>query len=498
MNANLKKVIWVMLGGIVVVTTISVFIQSRRSDEAREAIMETSMALWKQGFKTHFGDFEFKTDDPTAARANALTFLPESLIFGSNNANVDFLPEMSSNTIVIWKQDWLQGVDGLLDWSELHGVLDTNREALDAACRAALSGTIRFAPQVGGREEMWGDHLGGLRSLLRALSTRAMLELHEGNSDAAWTNLLAATRIVTAWEPEPTRSACFSHAGFAEMAFSETWQALQHEGWPDARLAVLQQEWESVNFFTNLPEIAAFQRVVAASACQQLALQPAFADFSISDFTKEVFQYPGEAWSEIQNSIDLMRYRGREQLADEKNFLLYYRDRELELRRAIQSPTWAEMRAQPGVTNVPLFQSPYQRAVDIANFDGGTEDDLPARMADAEARRRILITAIALERYRGKHGAYPATLAPLAPELLKAVPLDFMDGKPLRYRLTDDGHFVLYSVGLDCVDDGGQLAPLPGGGASAPPEDGEEYFMATNVDIVWPRPDSGPAQTIRR
>jgi hypothetical protein len=75
--------------------------------------------------------------------------------------------------------------------------------------------------------------------------------------------------------------------------------------------------------------------------------------------------------------------------------------------------------------------------------------------AEAEARRRILIAAIALERHRGRHGGYPKALQELVPELLQTPPVDFMDGKPLRYQLTDDGHFVLYSVGLDCVDDGG-------------------------------------------
>jgi len=41
-----------------------------------------------------------------------------------------------------------------------------------------------------------------------------------------------------------------------------------------------------------------------------------------------------------------------------KNLLIYFRDRELEL-VVIQAPTWAEMRALPGVTNVipssPVF-----------------------------------------------------------------------------------------------------------------------------------------------
>jgi hypothetical protein len=61
-----------------------------------------------------------------------------------------------------------------------------------------------------------------------------------------------------------------------------------------------------------------------------------------------------------------------------------------------------------------------------------------------------------------------------------------MDGKPLRYRLTADGHFVLYSVGLDCVDDGGndrwRWRKYPNG----PPS----YDTPGAFDLVWPRPAS--------
>jgi hypothetical protein len=106
--------------------------------------------------------------------------------------------------------------------------------------------------------------------------------------------------------------------------------------------------------------------------------------------------------------------------------------------------------------------------------------------AEAEARRRILIAAIALERYRGRHGGYPKALQELVPELLQTPPVDFMDGKPLRYQLTDDGHFVLYSVGLDCVDDGGNVRRRWRKDPNGPPS----YNTPAAFDLVWPRPAS--------
>jgi hypothetical protein len=78
----------------------------------------------------------------------------------------------------------------------------------------------------------------------------------------------------------------------------------------------------------------------------------------------------------------------------------------------------------------------------------------------AERRRlanvRCMIAAVAAERYRQEHGAWPESLDRLAPAQLTAVPLDPFDGRPLRYRRTEDGVMV-YSVGEDGKDDGGKL-----------------------------------------
>jgi hypothetical protein len=70
---------------------------------------------------------------------------------------------------------------------------------------------------------------------------------------------------------------------------------------------------------------------------------------------------------------------------------------------------------------------------------------------------RCLAVLLALERYRQERGTWPANLEELTPKLLKAVPLDPYDGKPLRFKKLADGA-VVYSVGPDCIDNGGTLA----------------------------------------
>jgi hypothetical protein len=65
--------------------------------------------------------------------------------------------------------------------------------------------------------------------------------------------------------------------------------------------------------------------------------------------------------------------------------------------------------------------------------------------------------AIALERYRLAHGRYPDSLDALVPRFMEKIPHDIINGQPLHYRLTEDGQFVLYSVGWNESDDGGTV-----------------------------------------
>jgi hypothetical protein len=64
--------------------------------------------------------------------------------------------------------------------------------------------------------------------------------------------------------------------------------------------------------------------------------------------------------------------------------------------------------------------------------------------------------ACALECYHFAHGAYPETLDALAPQFIGKIPHDIIGGQPLKYRHTNDGNFLLYSIGWNETDDGGQ------------------------------------------
>jgi competence protein ComGC len=83
------------------------------------------------------------------------------------------------------------------------------------------------------------------------------------------------------------------------------------------------------------------------------------------------------------------------------------------------------------------------------------------KVSDAHRRTQSLLrcalVGVAVERYRMKHGHWPDALVDLTRDgLLKALPYDPCDGQALRYKRLADG-VVIYSVGMDGVDNGGVL-----------------------------------------
>ena len=62
-----------------------------------------------------------------------------------------------------------------------------------------------------------------------------------------------------------------------------------------------------------------------------------------------------------------------------------------------------------------------------------------------------------VERYRLANGKLPETLDALAPRYISVIPNDVIDGKPLKYRPDNDRGYIIYSVGWNQTDDGGQV-----------------------------------------
>jgi hypothetical protein len=509
------KLSWKLTLVLVAAVAVCAMLLLRPDNREKKAVAETRRVLRQQGFKTDLADFDFSTSPEDRARADALN-RPDQTAPVTRTADYplrltllqndpDLLMSIGTNAaLVVWRQAKLpfafvtvpapwnepelgDSIDVDL-WPTLRDMLGERRAELDAACQAALSGPIRFDLDASRGSGMLLRHVATLRKLAQTLGTRLVLDLHDQNYDAAWTNLLAVTRLVTAWDPEPSEISHSVRFSCAALAYRAAWQALRTNVWVDGRLARLQDEWQSADFFRNLPETQAFDRACNADLCQRERRRPMGFHLPV-DY---VIHSTRSAWSYIKDYGRRLQYHEHGSYEDEKALLLYYRDRELEFRQAVQAPTWAKMRGLPGVTNVVLFQSRFPSALQsmmnttrLSRRVIGGVPGILAQAAEAETRRRLVVAAVAVERYRLRHGSYPETLSKLVPEFLSAPPTDFMDSQPLRSYIAGEGDFVLYSIGLDCIDDKGKMRPHTPWPATFPGFG--RYGVARDADLVWPR-----------
>jgi hypothetical protein len=124
-------------------------------------------------------------------------------------------------------------------------------------------------------------------------------------------------------------------------------------------------------------------------------------------------------------------------------------------------------------------------------FHTCTERTLFVRTALQQAQ-----TASALERYRLAHGQYPATLDALVPAFLTQVPIDALNPAtaPLKYQLQGADYFILYSFGLNHVDDKGRI-----GSVREDPWSGPIPFVRLDEgDWVWGTPQPGKGHSEAR
>ncbi|MHC1768693.1 MAG: hypothetical protein AB9869_31170 [Verrucomicrobiia bacterium] len=91
----------------------------------------------------------------------------------------------------------------------------------------------------------------------------------------------------------------------------------------------------------------------------------------------------------------------------------------------------------------------------VPRYNSDQVESIVTEIARVQTALNLAVTACALERYRWDRGSYPPALELLVPEYVEFVPIDVVNGQPLRYRLSPDSRFRLYSAGLNCQDDGG-------------------------------------------
>ena len=328
-----------------------------------------------------------------------------------------------------------------------------------------------------------------IRVAAQWLAGAAENDLHQGRLDAALQNLEALAGLARMERDEPTLVAQMIRVAVTGLGLAATWEALQAPGWTEAQLERLQKAWEPVDLVAAVERGFVGER---AGGCEIFAhlrrsggpqAATLFRPF-ISGGSSSVPWTFAEVWADY---VYLPAYKLTSIDADE---LFYLRNMEgsLEALRCLKAHRpWSEARERMSqvVTNVQsIALSPRKFRYLLSTIAIPNSLKAGGTAVNAETERQMTLAAIALQRYQLRHGKLPSSLEALVPEFLTAVPYDYLSARPLCYRLKNDGGYVLYSVGVDGKDDGGDPTPRPG---CAP-------GLWEGKDAVWPSPVAEPGE----
>jgi hypothetical protein len=305
-------------------------------------------------------------------------------------------------------------------------------------------------------------HLAALKRSSQVLQLRAIAELQNGESQKAAEDVKLSFRLIGSVRTEPFVISHLVRIAMCEIVLQPIYEGLTKHQWSDAQLAEIGDELSRLDF---LADVQFCLRSNRAYACKEI------------DFFKKSHSYKEYLWMSGAGSFG-------EDDTTAKEFAKKIRAVEFYMMPAgwfDQSKlAVAEFQQQRLLRIVdPETHQAFPKFANQANqlqinWQSTTRNFLAGLFMDAlSAASRKLVReqasvdlargAIALERHRLAHGEFPESLDSLAPQLIAQVPHDVFGGQSLHYRRTDDGQFVLYSIGPNEKDDGGVTGHHNGG-----------------------------------
>jgi hypothetical protein len=407
--------------------------------------------------------------------------------------------------MVAWKQPCLAdpGKGGYTNtWENAAAAAAADRPVLELLAQASAYPVADFQMDYSKGFAMLLPHLAPLKRCAQSLSAAAICDLHAGDTASAATNICSLLALIQSQHNEGAIISQLVRIAMASIAVGPTWELLQATNSNDVELANLQKAWGRLEFIEGTEGSFLLERAVTQDSIRKMRA-------SSADFNKYWGGYgPGgssgsggsgdwldglkEAWNNTKEAGASYMWRSSWSYSDELRAL--QADQViLEAMRAIKTnqffnPAYSNMVAQlgaMGITNAPdtwlikLDVPDYRRLISQSQASLGRT---VSKTMSIEACKRVVIAAIALKRYQLQHGNWPEKLADLSPEFLPSVPLDPVDGKPLRYRRNDDGTFLLYSIGENGVDEGGDTTPMRAVYSPA------GWYWLRASDWVWPQP----------
>lgn len=285
----------------------------------------------------------------------------------------------------------------------------------------------------------------GQIELAKAMSYEETLAVREGYPQLALDDLKIGWKIGSGLKEEPAQITALVHLGVAAIHRGVIQDGLGRHVWNDGQLQELDEGLGETDFlaeaqFTQRGDFAVYDIPLN----ERYKGDPTFWIAESRRLAKEG-NVPVKESFYFWTSIWLWLTPGgsyEEGLADYAPYLLPGDRQLIDLpsRRvfAERAANFPPEKADDSARPIPA--NSWRRAVQYFAF--------------AQVQTDLARIACRLERYRLANGSHPASLDALAPQY-GALPHDIMNGQPYHYKPNSDGSYLLYSVGWNQKDDGG-------------------------------------------
>jgi hypothetical protein len=284
-------------------------------------------------------------------------------------------------------------------------------------------------------------HLPVLKRISRVLAWRGSAELALGNSSAAVEDVALMIYLARALRAEPFPASFAARNVILFNARQIIWEGLADHRWSEAQLRDFQNLLAAFTLL-DAQRYLGSERVAGNGAFEWVhkdpsvvkgwGLGPTFAD----KLRTHVLHYMPAGWMYLEQ---VSYHRAFDDLIAPALHLEAGRIRPELIEQVCHpaSPVWGHQ----------LVAAPVARGARFLL--------LTAALAQNGVNQTIL--ACALERHRLATGKFPESLGAVGAHLPGAMPGDVITGKPMKYRSSTDGQFLLYSVGWNEQDEGGKV-----------------------------------------
>ncbi|MDB6068231.1 MAG: hypothetical protein JWR26_4439 [Pedosphaera sp.] len=308
-------------------------------------------------------------------------------------------------------------------------------------------------------------HLAVMKKAGLMFETKALAELELGRSDEALSDARMIVYLSGTAKAEPFLISGLVRITLVNIAMEPLWEGLADHQWSDAHLADWEEQLGKIDLLADY----------AATMRGERGLNNSGLDYLRKGGHMEVMSDSGAPQSVNVISIMPSGWFYQNQLTISRMYERYVFPRVDAAAHRVYSNGLVNDEAVVYANELSRGFSPYKI---FARLLFPAYGNAALKFAAAQVNVDLARVACALERHRLAHGEFPQTLDSLSPQFIKAIPHDIFSGEPLKYHRTEDGKFVLYSVGWNQKDDGGEIGMTTGK---------NPHVFINEGDWVWPQ-----------